>query len=349
MKNIKKLRLFQNFQDNGLSAFLKNINRLSKKNPFLNFILNFDKKHFIVLKFLKDIERLEKGIEKYGVQNQALKFLSKLKIKTSAYTDLTNKNFQNQKGLLIYGINHNGIVEPIILFSLLRQKNIKLILYKTFFNIGKNIKKYSLPVMAKNYLIKKKFKLFKNFSITYKFHEYEKLNYEQIVKMNKNSILEAAKTLENEGIVIIFPGGGGNELNKWGFGISRILLSINKRKRDKIHILPVYFSGLGYKRMIFRIVKAYRNKKLDKIRVGVYFGKEKKVSQLFNELKGRLSEKTISNYLRKDAFSQYGLKEFPIKMYLYPQNYHLAFLRGFLFFAKFLAQITPFRQIKDIL
>jgi hypothetical protein len=101
---------------------------------------------------------------------------------------------------------------------------------------------------------------------------------------------------------------------------------------------------MGLKRMLIRIYKAYKNIRQNKLRVGVYFGKERSISEVYGLLGNKISEKSILEYLRKDAFSQYGLKEFPLKVYLYPRNYPLALSRSLTFMMKLFIQIIPFRD-----
>ena len=344
MERRKKKNFAYLYKESGLEVLLKELKSRSEKNFFLKSLLKFDQKHFFAHKFLNDLVNFEKNIPKYGLKKQATKFINKLKLNTAVYSDISNKNFQNQKGLLIYGVNHNAFIEPIILFSLLNQKKVKLILFRMYYFLGKHIQKYSLPVAARNYSNKRGFGLVDKFDPSQRFRRSETLSDSQIIKNNDKSIKSAAKTLEEGGIVVIFPGGGGSELKKWGFGISRIILNIKKEKRGDVSLLPVYFSGMGYKRMLFRIIKAYKKIKQGSLRVGVYFGKEKTISVLYRLLGNRISEEAILTYLRKDAFSQYGLKEYPFKVYLYPRNYPLALARSFAFLTKIMIQILPFRD-----
>ena len=214
-----------------------------------------------------------------------------------------------------------------------------------YFFLGKNLQKFALPVAARNYSIHKGFRLRDKIDLSQRFRKYESLKDEEIIKINEGSIKKAAKTLEAGGIVVIFPGGAGDELKKWGFGISRIILNIKKEKRDDVSLLPVYFSGMGFKRMTVRVIKSYKNIKQSNLRVGVYFGKEKTISDIYRLLGNKINESNILRYLREDAFSQYGLKEFPLRLYLYPQNYPLAVSRSFTFVSNLLIQILPFKDL----
>ncbi len=332
------------YKDRGLEGLLEKIELLTRENKLLNLLANFDKKYFILYKFLKDIKRFEKGIERFGTQKQALRLIKKLKINIYTYTDLSNRNFQKQKGLLIYGINHNSFIEPIILFSLLKGKNIKLILYDLFFFLGKNIQRYALPVTARKFSSDNEFSILRFLDPLYKLRNFRCLDEDKIDKQNRKSLELAIKTLGKGGIVIIFPSGR-SELNPWGKGISKIILSIPEKKRASISLLPVYFSGMDAIRMLLRIFKTYKGIKQDTLRVGVYLGKEKKISEVFSLIGPKVNEKKLLKFLRKDAFSQYGIKEFPFRIYLYPQNYPLALARSFIFLSKFLFQIFPFRSI----
>jgi hypothetical protein len=213
-----------------------------------------------------------------------------------------------------------------------------------YYFLGKNFQKYALPVAARSYSSERGFRFKDKINLSQTFRKFESLDDKVIAAINNKSLKKAAETLERGGIVVIFPGGGGSELKKWGFGISRIIMQIKKHKRAEVSLLPVYFSGMGYKRMILRVVKAYKKINQSKLRVGVYFGKEKTISDIYRLLGNKINEANILKYLREDAFSQYGLKEFPLKLYLQPQNYPLALSRSFTFVTNLLLQILPFRE-----
>src|SRR5512135_833765 len=123
----KKRSLSLIYKEKGIRGFLYELESRSKKNLFLKTLLALDKRYFVIGKLLADLSKLENGISQNGAGKQATKFLNKLKIKTAVYSDITNEDFKNQKGLLIYGINHSAVIEPVILFSLLKQRKIKLI------------------------------------------------------------------------------------------------------------------------------------------------------------------------------------------------------------------------------
>jgi len=341
---MQKANLSLIYRNYGLAGLIKELNQKSKKNRLLKRILEFDRKHFVVIKILKDLAKLEREIPSYGIKNQASKFVNKLKITPAVYSDITNKNFQNQKGILIYGINHSAFIEPIILFSLLNQKRIKLIIFRMYYFIGKNFRKYTLPVATRNYSKEKNFSLKAKLDPSQRFRKFEALSDSQIIKINEKSLKDAAEVLAKGGIVIIFPGGGGSELKKWGFGISKIIMQIKKEKRGEVSLLPVYFSGMGYKRILLRIIKVYKGVNQGPLRVGVYFGKERTILDIYKLLGNRISEVNILKYLREDASSQYGLKEFPLRFYLQPRNYPLALSKSFMFITKLLFQTLPFKD-----
>ena len=332
------------YKNEGLAGWLEDIELRRRKNPRLNSIYEFDQKNIVVFKFLNDLAKLEKGIPKYSLNSQTAKFLHKLKINTAVYSDITNKNFQDRRGLLIYGVNHNAFIEPIILFSLLKQKNVKLILYRFYYYFSKNLQKFALPVAAKTHAYDRGFHIKKYFDVSYKFLKSENLLSDINIAENDKSLKDAVKTLETGGIVVIFPGGSGNELTKWRFGISRIIMSIHKDKRDKISLLPVYFSGMGSIRMLLRLIKAYKNITQSSLRVGVYFGRERTIANVYQILGNKISEENILKYLKKDAFTQYGLKEKPLKIYLHPKNYPLAVSKSLAFSFKVLIQIIPLKE-----
>ncbi len=185
MTDAKPENLSLTYKKFGLKGLLSKVDLLSKENFLLKLILDIDKKHFVAVKFLKDLVNIEKDVSVYGTRKQAEKLIKKLKIDTVVYSDITNKDFQNQGGLLIYGVNHNAFIEPVILFSLLKQKRIKLMLYRMYCFWGKNIRRLSLPVSARNYPNDKISRIRKLYDLSQGFRKSENLTDSQLIKMNE--------------------------------------------------------------------------------------------------------------------------------------------------------------------
>jgi len=333
------------YKRSGISGLIGYINKKSGSNFFWRLIFKFDERFFFFQSMLKHLCKIERGIKHFGPSVQAKRFLKKLRIEVSTYTHISNKNFHRQKGVLIYGVNHSAILEPIILFSLLKAKtNVKLILYHLFYHMGDGVKKYSLPVCPQKFASDNPFGVgfFKSlFDPLYKLRNFERLTRNEIIKMNEKSIKTAINTLERGGVVLIFP--TSEYFKEWGRGIARIIFGLDKEKRKKITIIPVLFSGMGRKRMLLRIYKAYKNLKQPNLKVKVYFGKEKKAQEIFNLLKSeRLNEQKLVDYLKKDSLTQFNLKDFPFKNYFYPQNLPLAMAKLSLLMTRIVMGVLSF-------
>lgn len=342
---LSKQGYFFTYKKKGLGGVLDLLQKNSQRSTLARTLLNFDRKYFVAFKFLRHLSQIESGALKYGPAVQVSKLLRKLDIKLEIFNSYQNSRIDTQKGLLIYGVNHDAFLEGFLLYTILRQKNIKLVAYRFYHFLGGFIRKNSFPVVARVSNHKEGNSLSRFFSLGKRFSAFEHMKDNERRAMNQRSLAASAQTLEEGGVVVIFPGGGGDESKKWRGGLSRIMMNVSKEKRQEITLLPVYFSGMGRKRTLFRVYKAYRNIKQSPLRVGVYFGRQKKLSEIYALFGEDLRENRVLDYLRKDAFNQFGLKEFPLKNYLYPKHYPRAVSYGLRFATKILLQIIPFSHL----
>ena len=273
---------FLTYKNSGLKGVLELFKNASQGNRLLELIAEFDRKHFVLFKFLSHLAALEAEVGQYGKDIQMLKLLKKLGIKLEIFNSYQNCQIGSKKGLLVYGINHDAFFEGFFLLTILKQKNVKLIAYRFYHFLGRNMRRFSYPVSARKTGQGGRKSLGKFLSPGLRFNNWEQISEDQRKINNYQSLKKAAKTLEQGGVVVIFPGGGGNELKKWRGGLSRIMMNISRNKRKEITLVPVYFSGLGRNRILLRIFRAYKNIRLKPLRVGVYFGRERNLAEIFS-------------------------------------------------------------------
>jgi|SRR3990167_749589 len=336
---------FFTYKKYGLRGVLNIVTNKSENNRLLKIILNFDRKYLGIFAAMSGVSSIFDGIGKDNSTAQINKLTEKLNLRLDVFNSFQNNRIDNRKSLLIYGINHNAYFEPFFLLPLLKQQNIKYVANRFYYFLGKGFKIYTFPVIARAFNKKSLNPIVNFFSIGKRFCEFEGFSENERRAMNTESLKNCAQTLESGGVVVIFPGGGGSELIKWRGGLSRIMVDVAKEKRQEVTLLPVYFSSMGKLKTIIRLCRAYKNKALKPSRVGIYFGKEKKLSEIYAMFGEGVREYEILDYLKKDAFSQFGLKEFPLKNYLHPKHYPKAFSIGLRFATKIALQIIPFGHL----
>jgi len=327
------------YREEGLKGILKLLKQDSLKKSYIKRLIDFDNKHFMAIKFLEHIADIEDGMGKFGVRAQMAKLNEKFALNLEIFNGLENGDIDKTKGLLIYGVNHPAVIEGFIPLAFLKQKRIKIVGDVMYYHLGKNLRKIIIPVAPRKSTFEANNIFLRKLNPLVRFNNAEIQNNEHRKVNNLKTLKKSAETLEKGGVVLIFPGGAGDERTKWRGGLSRIIMNVNKSKRDDITLVPLYFSGLGSFRMLVRLYRAYRGKKLKPQRVGIYFGREKKLSEFYNMFGNNITEKKILVYLRKDAFSQFGLKEFPMRNYLYPKYYPKAAGYGYRYAVKLLLQV----------
>ena len=333
------------YKEKGLKGVLKLLEAKSTQSLYLGGLIKFDRKHFVVLRFLDHIAEIEAGIRKYGADVQMSKLDEKFGLKLEIFNSFENGNMDRRKGLLIYGVNHPAVIEAFIPLTFLKQKRIKIVGDIMYYHLGKNLRKIIIPVAPRKSTFEANNIVLRKLNPLVRFNNAEIINNDHRRQNNLKTLKKSAEALEKGGVVLIFPGGAGDERTKWRGGLSRIIMNISKSKRENITLVPVYFSGLGSFRMLARLYKAYRGMKLKSQRVGIYFGREKKLSEFYNMFGNKVTENKILEYLKKDAFSQFGLKKFPMHNYLFPKHYPRAASHGLKFALRILIQVFSIRGL----
>lgn len=183
-------------------------------------------------------------IDNHGVSTAMESLTSKIGTKV-----LVNEVGQNLREVLdkkpvLVVANHPAEADVIaLLASLSNRKDLFLIINSCFLNICPNLDKHLIPVYISHHLIRKgrpnfRFRLFR---VLHKFSMY---NESKEHELNIKSINKAGKKLKNGGMVVMFPGGGG-EGGRWFSGIGHLL---NQAKENlDIHIVRAYIEGTSDK------------------------------------------------------------------------------------------------------
>jgi 1-acyl-sn-glycerol-3-phosphate acyltransferase len=165
---------------------------------------------------------------------------------------------------VIVAANHPAEADVIaLLASLTHRKDIYLVINSCFLHISPSLDKHLIPVYITHHLIRKnnpniRFRLFK---LIHKFPSYSE---EEEHNKNINSIELASKKLKKGALIVVFPGGGGEE-GKWFSGIGHILKEARGTKdlcfvkafirgtsdKDYLRLLPIISRFLPPFKVVF--------------------------------------------------------------------------------------------------
>lgn len=299
--------LIEIYSKKGIAGVNRYLKKVSNRSIVWRILIKLDQRFFVFSNLFSFTEAQEKLISTHGIQKAAESFLKKLGISYSLKPPLPNLLRGRKKGVLIVGVNHPGFFEPIILLSLIKRKKVKLIINRFFYLAGKNFQKYTLPVTARLFAKEKKSDLVTKFNLYHRLYRAQLLSENQIDRMNEVSLKSGTRCLERGGVVILFPGGGGSEKKVWRNGLSKLVHTISENKRKNVILLPVYFEGVGEKRMIVRIYRSFRAISQNPLRVSVQFGKPTNLQRFLKGFDDAPSENHFTEVYRTKTFEEFAI------------------------------------------
>ena len=299
--------LIEIYSKKGIAGVNRYLKKVSNRSIVWRILIKLDQRFFVFSNLFSFTEAQEKLISTHGIQKAAESFLKKLGISYSLKPPLPNLLRGRKKGVLIVGVNHPGFFEPIILLSLIKRKKVKLIINRFFYLAGKNFQKYTLPVTARLFAKEKKSDLVTKFNLYHRLYRAQLLSENQIDRMNEASLQSGARCLEDGGVVILFPGGGGSEKKVWRNGLSKLVHEIKEVKRKNVVLLPVYFEGLGEKRMALRIYRTFRGISQKRLRVRLHFGTPTNLQTFLEIFQADQSKNHFITTYRAKTYAEFGI------------------------------------------
>ena len=149
---------------------------------------------------------------------------------------------------ILLGINHEAIVEPLIIASLLNRPDVRFVGMKVFQYLGKNISDLIYPVLPKKVAIDYQGgcmqTLKSRLDIVLEMYRMESLTIAQIERLNDTSLKSAAVHVEYGGLLIIFPNGGRSIDRSWYPGVGKLIKRLQQPLTTTIPIYPIRTSGI---------------------------------------------------------------------------------------------------------
>lgn len=244
--------------------------------------------------------------EDWGTASKEL--ISKLGIELDTGEDLERIR-KNKKATLVLGVNHEAILEPFIIASLLGDRRVSLISLKVLQVLGRAYSKYIMPVMPRRYA--KDEKRFKRWIVNKvhpraRLYGIEELKVVEIDEMNEKVFNRAAKRLMEGMDVVLFATGGKVAQAAWGRGLGEIVNRVSKEKRSDVQIAFFHFDGLRQMEVVKRFWMAANGKKLKKINVRVNCHKGFELSRIEQALGERFEPKSIVEYIKAWSLEKFG-------------------------------------------
>lgn len=310
MINIVLKGFCQTLRDQKMAGLIEKIERKREKNLKVKFFHYLDQKCIGVLNSMKYFSALEKNLPNEGLQSIAQSYLNRIRIRYLLEKDLPQFTFENNRPVLFVGMNHEAIIEPLIMAAILKRQDWQLVGFKAFQVMGDHLAKFILPVLTKRHAVDYKNNLKKSiqdfFNPLSRLYQAEKLTIQEIEKMNKNSIAAASQNLVKGKAVIVFPGGAGKTNFSWKGGIGEIISQIPPSHAEKINVLPVHFTGISkinfFKNMCLSFVK-----KMPERTVKVTVGKARIIKDLRDEMGENSDPSKISILLQRILLRDFAL------------------------------------------
>jgi hypothetical protein len=229
-------------------------------------LLFIDKKFIGALQFARDWVHFESQVENISLPDVARSIYDYLGLEIHR-GDLPAEFSQSGQPALLLGLNHEAVIEPIILISLLNRDDVKLPGMKVFQYLGPNISEYILPLLPKkvanDYCGNTKPTTSNKLDPFYQLYCLEDKSTEEIFRLNQSSVHQAAGHIVDGGALIIFPNGGRPINSPWYQGVGQILTLLPQETIPSLPIFPISLGGVTRKMIYRKIHKAAFNRQED--------------------------------------------------------------------------------------
>jgi hypothetical protein len=202
---------------------------------------------------------LEKQVNERSLPNLANDLLEYLAIEVHSNQQFEEFS-QSDRPCILMGINHESIVEPVYIISLIDRNDIGFFGMAVTQYLGKRIAEYIFPVMPKkrasDYQRLTKPSISDRLNWAFWLYSLEDRTVEEVEHLNRNSIERAAGHINSGGILMIFPGGGVEINRPWYRGLGEILSLVSTEILREMPIFPIGASGLSRRQLYIKVNQA---------------------------------------------------------------------------------------------
>ena len=255
-------RLYPAFSENGVQGLLDYVEG-SKLRLLTRLMLEVDARVIGIAQLARDLAAFEQQLNGKNVPEVAEDILDYLAIDLEA-NEKPAAFLQPECPVILMGINHESIIEPVILTALLERGDLILVGMKVFQYLGKRIAHYVLPVLPRRVAVDYPGEVQRSLSFqlnfTYQLYLMENKTTAEIEAMNKESLCKAAEQLCGGKALTLFPKGGHHGSHRWYQGIGELLSHIAPDLRSTIPIVPIATAGLTRNQVYWQAREAARGK-----------------------------------------------------------------------------------------
>lgn len=265
-------KLHPHLTQDGIAGFVAYFDQ--PDHQFLTRVLMaIDRKFIGVLQFARDWAGFEALIDHTILPHVARVIFNYLG--TTLYINRLPAEFSTPgKPAILMGINHEAIIEPILLVSLLDRADIRFLGMKVFQYLGPRVAAHILPVLpgkiATDYQGSTRASISNKLDPIYQLYRMENLSTIDIKALNEQSIDMATQHLASGGILMLYPCGGHSIEKEWFSGLGRILEKLPADILTSTPIFPVMTSGLTRKSVYLSVHHAaFRQKQPHSVRQNI--------------------------------------------------------------------------------
>ena len=221
-------------------------------NLLFKLLLSIDERCFGYAKFASDWVAFESRLQDETIAQVCSDFFTYMGLKV--LTNRVPEAFRKPTNpAILLGINHDAVIEPLIIASLLKRQDIRFVGMKVFQYLGKHISDLIFPVLPKkvaiNYQGHNGRTLKSRLDIVLELYRMESLTLAEIERLNCTSLKGAAEHIENGGLLIIFPNGGRSIEHAWYPGVGKMTKHLPETLTAKVPIFPIRTSGICRKQL----------------------------------------------------------------------------------------------------
>lgn len=181
-------------------------------------------------KSAKLVSEFDADIRSLGIHKASESVLQRLKCNVELIGTLPHE-LGVEGTPLIVASNHEGWIEPAFIFSILKRPDHLIIGGVENSRMGQAFSEHLLPVKPLKFAGEKSLL-------------YGTMTSEQIKKLNRETLVDAAKKVGSGSSLTIFPAGRRNRITShWHNGISDIMLKLSEKERSETQFLPIFFQG----------------------------------------------------------------------------------------------------------
>lgn len=302
-------------KEDGLAGVLEAIETFEQKSTFYRLFFKIERDFLGIQGLLEHLVLINERAPIIGLSQAAQEFLDNLGIVIQVEGE--EKEWMRKAGapVLVFA-NHPTIIEPFVLAALFKREDISFISVKIMeYLLGKNLRRYILPVMPKRYAKERKpVGLKDRLDIAHVLYRAEGLTIEEIESLNQKNLWRAAERLVQGGVVVIFPPGGAEINRRWHKGIGEVVvnaLRLPAADLSEIVLSPFFFSGFSPKDMLSAAKEAGKGRKKAReivVKIGEELILESLIADLeITELEDTKLPQKVTRRLKQHSLLEFGI------------------------------------------